>query len=297
MISRICICCISFLVIAGSSNAQQAQKLWYKKPAKVWTEALPVGNGRLGAMIFGGVTEELIQLNEATLWTGGPVRTHVNPRAYENLLLAREALFKEENYAKAYEAAKGMQGYYSESYLPLGDLMIHQQFKDTVVSNYYRDLNINDAIATTRFTIKGINYTRQIISSAPDQVIVIRLTADQPGQLNFTIGTGGLLKYKQLVISNNEIAMRGKVPSHIQPNYIRSDNAIEENDTAGCRGMRFDWRIKAISKEGIVTSGTSGISVKNGTDVMIILSAATSFNGFDKCPDAEGKDESKLATG
>ncbi len=297
MIRRICICCISFFVFAGSSYAQQAQKLWYKKPAKVWTEALPVGNGRLGAMIFGGITEELIQLNEATLWTGGPVRTNVNPKAYENLLLAREALFNGENYNKAYEAAKGMQGYYSESYLPLGDLIIRQQFEDTIVSNYYRDLNINDAIATTRFTIKGITYTRQIISSAPDQVIVIRLTADQPGQLNFTIGTGGLLKYRQSVISNNEIAMKGKVPSHIQPNYVRSDNAVEENDTAGCRGMRFEWRIKAISKEGIITSDTSGITVKNGADVLIILTAATSFNGFDKCPDAEGKDENKLATG
>ena len=86
-----------FFMVAGASYAQQAQKLWYKKPAKVWTEALPVGNGRLGAMIFGGVTDELIQLNEATLWTGGPVRTNVNPTAYENLLLARKALFKEEN--------------------------------------------------------------------------------------------------------------------------------------------------------------------------------------------------------
>src|ERR1700761_8349820 len=101
---------ISSVGLAQSGSGSANQKLWYNRPAKVWTEALPVGNGRLGAMVFGGVQEELIQLNEATLWTGGPVRTNVNPGAYDNLLLARDALFKEENYGKAYELAKNMQG-------------------------------------------------------------------------------------------------------------------------------------------------------------------------------------------
>src|SRR6187551_569307 len=172
MTKKVFISNILVFIITVGSYAQAVQKLWYKKPAKVWTEALPVGNGRLGAMIFGGVNEELIQLNEATLWTGGPVRTNVNPKSYENLLLAREALFKNEDYEKAYGYAKNMQGYYSESYLPLGDLVINQKFEDTVASSYYRDLDINDAIATTRFTIDGTKFTRQVISSAPDQVIV-----------------------------------------------------------------------------------------------------------------------------
>ena len=286
---------ICLLTVCLELFAQQPQKLWYKKPAKVWTEALPIGNGRLGAMIFGGAAEELIQLNESTLWTGGPVRTNVNPGAYANLLKARDALFNGENYAKAYEYAKGMQGYYSESYLPLGDLVIHQHFNDTTISGYYRDLNISDAIATTSFTADGIQFTRRVFSSAPDQVIVIRLTANKPGELNCTIGTKGLLKYRQMTISNNEIAMRGKVPSHIQPNYVRSDNAVEEQDTAGCRGMRFEWRIKATCKEGTITTDTTGITIKNGTEVLVILAAATSFNGFDKCPDKEGKDEDKIA--
>src|SRR5882762_6969068 len=166
-------------IIPFHAFCQDNLKLWYKKPAKVWTEALPIGNGRLGAMVFGGVKRELIQLNESTLWTGGPVRTNVNPDAYAKLLLAREALFKEEDYAKAYNYAKKMQGYYSESYLPLGDLAIAQYLKDTVTTAYYRDLNIKDAVSTTRFTIDGITYTRQIISSAPDQVIVIHLTASK----------------------------------------------------------------------------------------------------------------------
>ncbi|HSC39590.1 MAG TPA: glycoside hydrolase family 95 protein, partial [Chitinophagaceae bacterium] len=296
MLKRILLPCVFLFAIISVSFAQQPpQKLWYKKPAKVWTEALPIGNGRLGAMVFGGVSEELLQLNEGTLWTGGPVRTNVNPGAYDNLLLAREALFKDEDYAKAYEYAKKMQGYYSESYLPLGDLIIRQPFKDTQPSAYYRDLNIADAISTTRFTIDGTQFTRQVISSASDQVIIVHLTANKPGALNFTAGINSLLSYRLSVLNNHEISIRGKAPSHIAPNYVHTTSPITKDDTTGCRGMRFEWRIKAIAKDGTTTTDTSGISVKNASDVVIFISAATSFNGFDKCPDSQGKDEHQLA--
>jgi len=296
MIRSIFICSIFIALISTSSSAQQADKLWYKQPAKVWTEALPVGNGRLGAMIFGGVQDELIQLNEGSLWTGGPVRTNVNPGAYDNLLIVRDALLKEENYAKAYEFTKKMQGYYSESFLPMADLFIRQQFANTAVSAYYRDLNINDAMATTRFTIGGTIFTRQIICTAPDQVIVIRFTASKPGQLNFTTGIKGLLPYNKSVIGNSELVVKGKAASHIEPSYVQSDKPIIQDDAAGCRGMRFQMRLKAISTGGTVSADTSGIKVKNATEVIVFLSAATSFNGFDKCPDAQGKDENKIAT-
>jgi len=285
-----------FCAMIFSVSAQQADKLWYKKPAKVWTEALPMGNGRLGAMVFGGIQNELIQLNESSLWTGGPVRTNVNPNAYKNLLIVREALLKEENYAKAYEYTKKMQGYYSESYLPMADLFINQQFADTAVSSYYRDLNINDALATTRFTIGGTTFTRQVISSAPDQVIVIHFTASKLGQLNFTAGIKGLLQYHKSAIGNSELLVKGKAASHIEPNYVRSDKPVIQDDTSGCRGMRFEMRLKAIGRDGTISTDTSGISVKNASEVTVFLSAATSFNGFDKCPDSQGKDEGKSAT-
>ena len=283
-------------VISFAVNAQGADKLWYKQPAKVWTEALPVGNGRLGAMVFGGVQHELIQLNESSLWTGGPVRTNVNPGAYQNLQIVRGALLKEENYAKAYEFTKKMQGYYSESYLPLADLFINQYFPDTLVTAYYRDLTINDAIVATSFTIGGTVFTRQVISSAPDQLIIIHVTASKPGQLNFTTGIRGLLPYNKSVISNSELSVKGKAPSHIEPNYVRSDKPTIQDDTNGCRGMRFEMRLKAISGDGNISSDTSGISVKGASEVLIFLSAATSFNGFDKCPDSQGKDEGMIAT-
>lgn len=284
------------IVIAPALFCQQVQKLWYKQPAKVWTEALPLGNGRLGAMVFGGVQDELLQLNEGSLWTGGPVRTNVNPGAYANLQIVRDALLKEENYAKAYEYTKKMQGYYSESYLPMADLFIHQHFTDTAVSAYYRDLAISDALCTTRFTVAGTVFTRQVISSAADQVIVIRLTASRPGQLSFSAGIKGLLSYQKSVVDNSELVARGKAPSHIQPSYINADHPVSPEDTTGCRGMRFEMLLKAVPVGGTVTSDTSGIEVKGATEVMLFLSAATSFNGFDKCPDAQGKDEHGIAT-
>lgn len=274
---------------------QKNLKLWYKKPAKVWTEALPVGNGRLGAMIFGGVGNELIQLNEATLWSGGPVRTNVNPGAYDALQVVRQALLKDEDYAKAYENTKKMQGYFSESYLPLGDLSITQAFRDSVPSAYYRDLDISNAISTTSFTIDGIEYTRQVISSAPDQVIAIHMWASRTGALNFKLGTKSLLHYKNVIVSNNEIAMKGKAPSHEDPNYVNFKHPANYDDTAGCRGMRYELLVKAVNEDGSVTADTAGINVSNATNVTIFLSAATSFNGFDQCPVRNGKDEDALA--
>ncbi|MVN23040.1 glycoside hydrolase family 95 protein [Mucilaginibacter arboris] len=275
--------------------SQNDTKLWYTKPAKVWTEALPLGNGRLGAMVFGRVENELIQLNESTLWSGGPVKTNVNPNAYANLLLAREALFKEENYTKASALTRKMQGVYSESFEPLGDLMINQDLKGATPTDYYRDLNIRDALATTRFTVNGTVFTRQIFVSAPDQVIVIHLTTSKPGELNFKASTKSVLKFENISISNNEIAMKGRAPAHVDPTNVKyNKEPIIYADSTSCRGMRYKLLVKAAGN-GTIVSDTSGISVKNASDVTLYLSAATSFNGFDKCPDSDGKDENKLA--
>src|SRR5690606_1193150 len=193
--------------------------------------------------------DELIQLNEGTFWTGGPVRKNVNPGAYDNFMLARQEALKG-NSAAANDLLKKVQGYYSESYLPLGDLKISQQYNSNAEpSAYYRDLDIANAIATTKFTIDGIEYTRQVISSAPDQVIVIRLTSSKPGQLNFNVSTNSVVRFRNEVISSSEIAMKGKAPAHVEPNYEHvTGDPITWDDPAGERGMRFDLRVKAINK-------------------------------------------------
>lgn len=292
---KVLIFTLTIFVSAKFSFAQNDLKLWYNKPAELWTEALPLGNGRIGAMVFGKVDEELIQLNESTLWSGGPVKTNVNPQAASYLPQIRNALLNEEDYAKANELTKKMQGLFSESYMPFGNLMINQHFQSKNVSAYYRELNIEDAIATTRFTVDGIQFTREIFISAPGQVMVVRLTSGKPGALNFDAGINSHLHYVNAV-TENELLLKGKAPAHVDPNYhnINKEPVIYE-DTSGCNGMRFQLRMKALSKNGNIKIDTSGIHVRNATEVLLFLSAATSFNGFDKCPDKDGKDENKIA--
>lgn len=286
------------VILAGSASAQQNEKLWYKQPAKTWTEALPVGNGRLGAMIFGNPSEELIQLNESTLWSGGPVPATINPDASNYLPQIRDVLLKDEDYEKATPLAKKMQGLYTESYMPLGDLIINQQFRDTLITSYYRDLDIKKAVSTTRFVIDGTEYTRQIFSSAPDQVIVIRVTANKSKQLNFTVSAKSILHYRMEVNGKNELVMKGKAPAHADPSYYNKNKIpVIWEDTTGtnCSGMRYELIVKAINKDGTVKADTSGLQVHDATEVVLLVSAATSFNGFNKCPDKEGKDEDKMA--
>lgn len=290
---------IVFLILmtaqAGTAQSpEQDLKLWYDKPAPDWNGALPVGNGRLGAMVFGGTKEELIQLNEETLWTGGPAKTNPNPGVAKYLPEIREALFNEE-YEKAARLNQKMQGLYTESYAPLGDLILRHSFTGDPTA-YYRDLNIANATATTRFTVGNTQFTREIFVSKPDEVIVIRLKANQPGALNFTASTQSKLRYQNEVVGQDEIAMKGKAPAHADPNYVNyNEQPVIYEDSAQCRGMRFELRVKVQNTDGKVMADGSGLHVEDATEVVLLLSAATSYNGFDKCPDKEGKDETKIA--
>jgi alpha-L-fucosidase 2 len=277
------------MIVVQAFSQQKGNKLWYKQPAAVWTEALPIGNGRLGAMVFGGVDQELIRLNEASLWSGGPVKKNINPQAYSYLEQVRQALFKED-YAKAEELTKKMQGVYSESYLPLGDLSIKQNFGNSTPTpaSYYRDLNIQDAIATTKFTVNGVNYKREVFSSAPDQVIVVHFTSNKPGQLNIKIATKSQIRSTNEVLGNNILALKGKAPSHVDPSYVGYNKVpIVYDDTDPCRGMRFELLAKAESKDGKISADTSGITINQASEITLYISATTSFNGFNKCPDKD----------
>ena len=286
---------IGFLLVAGFVKAQQNLKLWYNKPATVWTEALPVGNGRLGAMIFGGVNEELVQLNEATLWSGGPVSQNVNPQSPQYLPKVRDALFRGE-YDSANTLVKRMQGLYSESFMPLGDLVIRQNFGEAHPSAYYRDLNIEDGMSVSKFTIDGTEYKREIFASAPDQVIVVRLSASKTRQLNIVVTARSMLRSRLDTDSNGAIILSGKAPAHVDPSYYNENkDPVIYGDPDRCRGMRFAVVIKAVSKDGKINTSNDGIHINNASEVILYLSAATSFNGFDKCPDKEGKDEKAIA--
>ena len=161
--------------------------LWYRQPATKWeTEALPVGNGRLAAMVFGGIDHERIQFNEETVWDGVPRNTN-NPEALAALPEVRRLLFEGKNDEATRLAKQKMMGspYRIKSYQTLGDLFFDFPATDTVVA-YRRDLDLTTAIARVQYRVKGVQYTREVFVSAPDQAIVIHLKADQPRQLSFT---------------------------------------------------------------------------------------------------------------
>jgi alpha-L-fucosidase 2 len=291
--NKLCTFLLIHLTITTAS-AQPDLKLWYKQPAKIWTDALPVGNGRLGAMVFGRAQEELIHLNEETLWSGGPANLNPNPEAPKYLPQVREALLKGD-YKKGEELTKKLQGLYTESYLPLGDLIIKHHFTGEP-TDYYRDLNISNATTLTRFKINGTEFTREILASAPDQVIVMQLKANKKGQLNFSATTKSLIRFTNVPGGQNEWIMKGEAPSHADPNYVNyNPEPVMYTATDNCRGMRYELRLKAKNKDGQVSTDAEGLHVKNATEVTLYVSAATSYNGFDKCPDKDGKNESALA--
>ena len=283
-----------FAVIGFSSplRASDLTRLFYHEPAEHWTEALPVGNGRLGAMVFGGVHSEHLQLNEATLWSGAP-REWNNPGAREILPQVRAAIFAGD-YLKAGELCKKMQGPYNQSYQPLGDL--HLEFSGAAkATGYERSLDLENALATVRYEVGGAHFTREIFSSFPDQVIVIRLTCDQPGNITFTASADSLLRYSVQAQGKDTLILRGRAPTQVDPSYLHSENPIVYDDSAKPEGMTFDLHVRVLAEGGAVTAGGSTIHVEKANAVTLILSAGTSFNGYDKSPGHEGSDPTAKA--
>jgi alpha-L-fucosidase 2 len=256
-------------------------RLWYTAPAQHWTEALPVGNGRLGAMVFGGVKEERLQLNEDTLWSGVP-RAWNNIEAQTALEEARKLILTG-RYLEADVVCKRMQGLFTESYEPLGDLRL--SFGGGDIATYERSLDLSTAIATTRYTLPGgAHYVREVFSSAPDQIIVVRLTCDQPGRLSFTASLDSELKHT-LHEANGRLVMTGRAPSHVDPNYhnVNAEPVVYDDDPAKM-GMAFAACLGAVAMGGKVTPTEKSLIVEGADAVTLILSAATGFAEFDRAP-------------
>ena len=266
-----------------------AQRLWYKQPAAIWTEALPVGNGRLGAMDFGGVTDERLALNEATLWSGGPVPRSINPGASQYLSPLRKALFAED-YEEAGRLARKMQGVWSESYLPLGDLRIHQDGSSG--GEYRRELSIRDGVTRTDYTVDGRRYTREVFASAPDQILVVHWVSHSGPTLRLKIDAASQLHSLREARGNGVWSMSGKAPAHVEPSYVDSDNPVVYADDDSCRGMRWSLQMKAVSKDGLVKTGSSGIEVTGASEVILYVSMATGFRGALVCPAGQGRQQS-----
>ncbi len=228
--------------------------LWYRKPATKWeTEALPVGNGRLAAMVFGGVNNERIQFNEETVWDGVPT-DYNNPGALKALPEVRRLLFEGKNAEATRLAGKTMMGspHRIKSYQTLGDLFL--DFPDTEkVSGYRRDLDLTTAINRTHYSVDGIEYTREVFVSAPDQAIVIHLSASQPGKINFTARFSRDNATTQST-SDNRLILRGKL------------------------GVHYEAQLRPVVSGGSVRSDDGVLKVSDADEVTLQVVGATSYN-------------------
>ena len=288
------LCAVACLCAMSAKAVNAELKLFYDKPATVWEEALPLGNGFIGAMMYGGVDVELIRLNECTLWSGVPVQDGVNADSYKYLPQVRKALAKND-YAEADRLTRKMQGYFSQSYLPLGDLRIDQKLPSAGdVRNYRRELSLQDATATVQFEKAGVKYTRTAFVSAPDSVMAIRFEASKPGALNLTIGMESQLKFTTSAVGA-ECEMHGDAPAWLDPVYYNKEGRNPSRDTAyGHKGMRWQAVLKVENQGGEVKPQGNELKVTGADVVVIYLSAATSFNGPFRFPDTEGKDEKAI---
>lgn len=271
---------------AARDGNKNGSRLWYRQPARGWVEALPVGNGRLGAMVFGGVAEERLSLNEDTLWSGAP-KDWNNPLAVELLIEARAAIRAEE-YDTADSLCRKMQGPFTQSYLPLGDLRLHFALAGEA-ENYHRELDLDNAVAATRFSIGGATFTREVLSSAPDQAVLVHLACDQPGMISLEVTLDSPLHFSVNTVGNDGLEMLGKCPSHVDPSYLRSDNPVCYDDPPG-EGMEFAVALRAVVQGGQVEAQDGKLIISGADEALLVLTAATSYNGFDRSPGLDGAD-------
>lgn len=263
--------------------------LWYDKPAHLWVEAAPLGNGNLAAMHFGGVEHDRFQLNEGTLWSGEPSAGN-NPVAKTVLPELRRALF-EGRWGEVDDLARKMQGPYTESYMPMGNLLL-DYITAGAAQNYRRELNLDTAISTVTFEAGGVKFKREAFISHPAGVLVIRLTADHPGSLSFAAKLDSRLHFSTKAVSDHRLVMTGRAPKHVAPNYLNERDPVHFDDAPDGGGIRFATVLDVRESGGAATTDGNTLTVTNADSALLTLSAGTSFRGFDKTP---GRDEAAVA--
>lgn len=264
----------------GSYLYAQSTLLHYKSSATYFEEALPIGNGTQGAMVYGGVGEDKISLNDITLWTGEPDTTSVNPKAFENIPAIREALFKED-YKTANELQKKVQGHYTNNYQPLGTLTIHN-LNDSKGDNYSRSLDLTRALATVSYN----GEQREYFASAPDSVIVIRLKSTDGKRMNKRLSYNCQLK-NTVSTSGLELICDGYCAWTSKPSYVADEKSLIYDEK---RGIHFRTIVHVINKDGEVSAENNELKISNCSEALIIIANATSFNGSENDPVIDGRD-------
>ena len=251
----------------GSQAASLPYKLWYNQPARAFEESLPIGNGKLGALIYGGADKDSLYLNDITLWTGTPVNPNEGGDAYKWIPKIREALFKED-YKTADSLQHYVQGHNSEYYQPLGLLQI-KDANSGKASQYYRELSLDNSIAQVSYLRNGVKYTKEYFASHPDKLIAIKLGASQKNAINCEISLTSLIPHK-VKASQQQLTMTGHVTGN------------EENSIHYCTILQVKHT------DGKVWATDSTLHLQNVSEAIAYLVNETSYNGFDKHPVKEG---------
>ena len=253
------------LVVACTQEKTDDLKLWYDEPAARWVEALPVGNGRLGAMVFGNPAKEQLQLNEETVWAGQP-NSNANPAVEAGAIDEIRDLIFDGKYRAAQDMVDQKIFFkvnHGMSYQAVGDLFLefpgHENFTD-----YYRDLDISDAVAAVRYTVDGVVYEREVISSFADDVVVVRLTASEKGRLTFNASLASPHKKQTIAVEDGDVVLRGIT-----------------GDQEGLEGkVQFTTRARVLHKGGSISASDTEISVSGADEAYVLVSTGTNFTDY-----------------
>ncbi len=252
----------SAATVLGAQTAPGRLALRYDRPAAEWIEALPVGNGRLGGMVFGGIASERIQFNEATLWSGGP-HEYDHPGASAVLPQIRSLLFAGNQRAADSLASVAFMSVplQQKAYQAFGDIHLRFIGLDTVVSDYGRELDLNRAVATTHFRAGGTTYTRQVFASNPAGVLVVQLSADRPGRLSVAISlTSAHAGAERRAVGRDELSLQGGVQGG---------------------AIRYEARLLVRAAGGRVATADTVATVTGANSVTLVLAGATNYVRYD----------------
>lgn len=257
------------LVLSGCQSATdscETTELWYAQPAKVWMESLPIGNGRLGAMTYGGIEEEKLALNESTMWSGQYNENQNKPFGREKMNQLRKLFFEgklSEGNRIAGDNLHGNQTSFG-THLPIGDLKMQFIYPEGKVTDYRRSLSLDEAVSSVSFNSGGVNYKREYFATNSDNVLVLRLTADKQKSITMNMGLD-LMRQADLSVENNQLVFTGKVdfPLH------------------GPGGVCFEGRIAVLADNGEVKMEQSGVSIKEADAVTLIVDVRTDYKSPD----------------
>ena len=316
-ISYYLLLCLPLWISCTETKQESPLTLWYTEPAKNWNEALPIGNGYVGAMVFSTVETEQLQLNENTLYAGEP-NQYEAPKITPEMLDRVVALIKAKKYPEANEMVrKHWLGRLHQPYQPFGDLFIKNNVNGEV-SNYKRELNLREAIVHTTYTQNGIAYEREVFASNPDKTIVVRLKSSTPDGIDVHLNFTSPHPTAKQQIDGETLIVKGQAPGYLSNRTLEQleswgnkdkhpelfdangnrkfDKRILYADEIDGKGMFFEGQLKPVfPNKGVAKKTAEGLHISGTDEVYFVISLATSYNGFDKSPSREGIDPTAKA--